>query len=118
MLPPVERLCDPIEGTDRAHIAECLGKYFVSPSLHNLTNELILVGLDASKFQSAPTAGSQERDFVSFASLISDKERFRDADPFLLECKDCHGTFEFTNMRFGKVSLAVAPLINCLSIAL
>ncbi|KAG8901757.1 DNA-directed DNA polymerase alpha catalytic subunit pol1 [Tulasnella sp. 408] len=24
VLPPVERLCDPIEGTDRAHIAECL----------------------------------------------------------------------------------------------
>ncbi|KAG8945626.1 DNA-directed DNA polymerase alpha catalytic subunit pol1 [Tulasnella sp. 424] len=85
VLPPVERLCDPIEGTDRARIAECLG-------------------LDASKFQSAPVAGSQERDFVSFASLISDKDRFRDAEPFLLECKACHGTFEFTNMRFGKAS--------------
>ncbi|KIO20033.1 hypothetical protein M407DRAFT_30336 [Tulasnella calospora MUT 4182] len=66
VLPPVERLCDPIEGTDRAHIAECLG-------------------LDASKFQSAPVAGSQERDFVSFASLVSDKDRFRDAESFLLE---------------------------------
>lgn len=25
ILPPVERLCDPIEGTDKAHLAECLG---------------------------------------------------------------------------------------------
>jgi DNA polymerase alpha subunit A len=25
VLPPVERLCDPIEGTDRARLAECLG---------------------------------------------------------------------------------------------
>lgn len=25
VLPPIERLCDPIEGTDRARLAECLG---------------------------------------------------------------------------------------------
>jgi len=25
ILPPIERLCDPIEGTDRARLAECLG---------------------------------------------------------------------------------------------
>jgi DNA polymerase alpha subunit A len=25
VLPPVERLCDPIEGTDRSRLAECLG---------------------------------------------------------------------------------------------
>jgi len=26
ILPPIERLCDPIEGTDRARLAECLGE--------------------------------------------------------------------------------------------
>lgn len=26
LLPPIERLCDSIEGTDRARLAECLGK--------------------------------------------------------------------------------------------
>ena len=25
VLPPIERLCEPIEGTDRARLAECLG---------------------------------------------------------------------------------------------
>lgn len=25
ILPPIERLCEPIEGTDRARLAECLG---------------------------------------------------------------------------------------------
>ena len=25
ILPPIERLCDPIEGTDRARLADCLG---------------------------------------------------------------------------------------------
>ena len=27
ILPPIERLCDPIEGTDRSRLAECLGEY-------------------------------------------------------------------------------------------
>jgi len=27
VLPPIERLCEPIEGTDRARLAECLGKH-------------------------------------------------------------------------------------------
>jgi DNA polymerase alpha subunit A len=26
ILPPIERLCEPIEGTDRARLAECLGQ--------------------------------------------------------------------------------------------
>jgi DNA polymerase alpha subunit A len=26
VLPPIERLCDPIEGTDRSRLAECLGR--------------------------------------------------------------------------------------------
>ena len=29
ILPPIERLCDPIEGTDRARLAECLGRCFL-----------------------------------------------------------------------------------------
>lgn len=27
VLPPIERLCEPIEGTDRARLAECLGRW-------------------------------------------------------------------------------------------
>ena len=27
ILPPIERLCEPIEGTDRSRLAECLGKF-------------------------------------------------------------------------------------------
>lgn len=31
ILPPIERLCDPIEGTDRARLAECLGISLIFP---------------------------------------------------------------------------------------
>lgn len=32
ILPPIERLCDPIEGTDRSRLAECLGEFYQLPS--------------------------------------------------------------------------------------
>ena len=32
VLPPIERLCEPIEGTDRARLAECLGASLTYPS--------------------------------------------------------------------------------------
>jgi len=37
ILPPVERLCDPIEGTERARLAECLGRhlFFLVYLIHN-----------------------------------------------------------------------------------
>ncbi|KAF7370942.1 DNA polymerase [Mycena sanguinolenta] len=31
VLPPIERLCEPIEGTDRSRLAECLGELSASP---------------------------------------------------------------------------------------
>jgi DNA polymerase alpha subunit A len=39
VLPPVERLCDEIEGTDRSRLAECLGKSFVP--LETLHHDLL-----------------------------------------------------------------------------
>lgn len=72
VLPPIERLCDDIEGTDRARLAECLG-------------------LDPARFQKTDIGGTTEKEFFTFESQISDKERFREADPLQIRCK-C-GTF-------------------------
>ncbi|KAG6815278.1 hypothetical protein H0H93_010352 [Arthromyces matolae] len=36
VLPPIERLCEPIEGTDRARLAECLG---LDPSRYRTSND-------------------------------------------------------------------------------
>ena len=36
--PVVSRLCDPIDGTDAAHIAECLGKINL---LYNILNPVV-----------------------------------------------------------------------------
>lgn len=43
ILPPVDRLCDPIEGTDKARLAECLGQYlFLSLTHHR--HSLVRIG--------------------------------------------------------------------------
>ncbi|KAL7410542.1 hypothetical protein BDY24DRAFT_399400 [Mrakia frigida] len=99
ILPPIERLCDPIEGTDKARLAECLG-------------------LDAQRY--APkTGGDVEREFNTLGSQMSDKERFQDCDPFEVRCSSC----DFVVERFGGLLDDPSTLIqphgltcsNCLS---
>lgn len=90
VLPPIERLCDPIEGTDRARIAECLGKPFSSPvdaTRSPLTFNMS--GLDSSRFQQQSIAAETEREFSTLDSQISDAERFRDVEPLRLKCRHC-----------------------------
>ncbi|PPQ65503.1 hypothetical protein CVT24_010799 [Panaeolus cyanescens] len=70
ILPPIERLCDPIEGTDRSRLAECLG-------------------LDPERYRSVTIGGGDERIFSSLDSQMSDAERFRDAIPLTIRCRHC-----------------------------
>ncbi|OBZ73519.1 DNA polymerase alpha catalytic subunit [Grifola frondosa] len=84
ILPPIERLCEPIEGTDRARLAECLG-------------------LDPNRYRSA--AESEERYFGTLDSLMSDAERFKDAEPFLVRCRSCRGQVAFAPISDRESSL-------------
>lgn len=64
--PVVSRLCDPIEGTDSAFIAQCLG-------------------LDASQYK---TKTHQAHDAVdsSLTVLMTDEERFKEVEKFYVRC--------------------------------
>jgi len=76
VLPPIERLCDPIEGTDRARLAECLG-------------------LDPNRYK--VSAGSEAGTaLATLDSQVSDAERFRDSEPFLVRCRGCKGQMAFS----------------------
>ncbi|KXN86712.1 DNA polymerase alpha catalytic subunit [Leucoagaricus sp. SymC.cos] len=86
VLPPIERLCDPIEGTDRSRLAECLG-------------------LDPLRFRSTTSGGSDERAFIPLDSLLSDQERFKDATPFLLHCRSCKGQLSFSPINDREHSI-------------
>ncbi|KNE67086.1 DNA polymerase (pol2) [Allomyces macrogynus ATCC 38327] len=75
VLPPVIRLCAVIEGTDPARLAHCLGLDYRQYSLS--TNES---GRDDQ--------GAND-DVRPLESLLSDEERFAQADPLMLRCPRC-----------------------------
>ncbi|KAJ7178608.1 DNA polymerase family B-domain-containing protein [Mycena crocata] len=76
VLPPIERLCEPIEGTDRARLAECLG-------------------LDPARYRASNSASADEPSFSSLDSQMSDSQRFKDASPFVVRCRRCSGQLPF-----------------------
>jgi len=100
--PVVSRLCQPIEGTDAAHIANCLG-------------------LDPSKFHHqvvTATGGNEyDDDLLAPATALDDEERFKRCKPLVL--RTAGGEFEFPGVDAilaGQVapdaSLAPAPKTN------
>ncbi|XP_071838856.1 DNA polymerase alpha catalytic subunit-like [Apostichopus japonicus] len=66
--PVISRLCDPIEGTDTAQIAECLG-------------------LDPTGYRHALNRQEDENDaLLGGAAILDDEERFKDAERFKFIC--------------------------------
>jgi DNA polymerase alpha subunit A len=79
ILPPVERLCAPISGTDVTHLADCLG-------------------LDTSKYRVSTVSGNgfqHEAEIQPLESQIPDSVRFKDAVPLSLRCRSCKNSFLF-----------------------
>ncbi|CAO1638402.1 unnamed protein product [Sympodiomycopsis kandeliae] len=101
ILPPIERLCESIQGTDRARLAECLG-------------------LDASRF-GASTSGQSlsatDRDFVSLDSQTPDEVRFANCTKWQVKCRECGelSTFEgVSSASSSKEGGMIQPLgIRC-----
>ncbi|KAK4703657.1 DNA polymerase alpha subunit A, partial [Phenoliferia sp. Uapishka_3] len=77
IMPPIERLCDPIEGTEKARLAECLG-------------------LDISRYKSNNEI--PERDFKTLQSQVSDEERFRNTKAFSIRCRSCGVVCDFDGL--------------------
>lgn len=94
MLPPVERLCDPIEGTERSRLAEVLG-------------------LDASRFRAQQAILENEREFHSFESQISDAERFRLCEPLHLRCRLCRNEQAYRGLLDNSSSMLTPNGIQC-----
>ena len=105
MLPPIERLCEHIEGTEKARLAECLGK--LSSSLPLLYHHSLITfdrpGLDAVNYKSS--FDTPEREFKTLQSQISDAQRFADAIPFNVRCRACGSSTAFEPLGAKSVSL-------------
>ncbi|KAB8339293.1 hypothetical protein FH972_022226 [Carpinus fangiana] len=79
ILPPVERLCQPISFTNITRIAECLG-------------------LDTSKYRISTASGqngNQEELVQPLDSQVPDNIRFAACAPLRLRCLACHKSFPY-----------------------
>lgn len=78
ILPPISRLCDPIEGTSPKSLAEKLG-------------------LDSAKYNSVSPATIDENDLVDYVpeSCQPDEKRFKDVERLVLTCAGCNEEAEF-----------------------
>ncbi|KAI8922812.1 DNA polymerase family B-domain-containing protein [Entophlyctis helioformis] len=87
--PPVSRLCQPIDGTDAARIADCLG-------------------LDVAKYrqQIASSMASDELlggEVFTLESQLTEQERFKDVVRWKPRCVHCDEAHEFTGLvRFEQ----------------
>jgi DNA polymerase alpha subunit A len=83
ILPPVARLCEPIEGTPQGLLAERLG---LDPARYNRQNSSSGIGAEID-----------DDELVSYtpASCMTDKDRFRDVTKLNLTCVACGETNEF-----------------------
>ena len=87
ILPPVERLCSPISGTNVTLLAECLG-------------------LDTSKYRvsGASKAAEQNNEIATLESQIPDHIRFKDCDPLNLLCLGCKQHYEYRGLNYQAPS--------------
>jgi DNA polymerase alpha subunit A len=81
ILPPVERLCAPITGTNITLLAACLG-------------------LDTSKYRVNTSSGATQQDteIHPLESQIADSVRFQACVPLWLRCRACTTTFPFQGL--------------------
>lgn len=100
VLQPILRLCESIEGTERARLAECLG-------------------LDPTRYVSQ-SQSVHERQFFTLESQISDEERFRDAEKLSIKCPSCAVTFEFEgieqNLKINQSGQAGMACPSCANV--
>jgi len=95
VLPPVARLCDPIEETDAARIADCLG---LDPKrFHN--------------FSKSNENGMQDEDELLLSSQADDESRFKDCERLSLCCPLCQSHFELEGV-FKKIDDAVLNAVK------
>jgi DNA polymerase alpha subunit A len=57
------------------------------------------------RYRQGTSGGSDEKAFIPLDSQLSDKERFKDAKPFLIQCRSCKGELNFSPINDREVSV-------------
>lgn len=95
--PVVSRLCDVIDGTDAARIAECLG-------------------LDAAGYRQSAERREEEDEKALLGARLSEEERYKDCDRLHFPCPQCGRDIIFDNIssQLGvELSMEKCPNKDC-----
>lgn len=94
ILPPIARLCEPIEGTSQARLAE-------------------VMGLDASRFKTYLDTDERDEDFTP-SSVMDDTERFKECEPLRVRCARCNTHTNFPGVyRVAPDGVTVSSGLVC-----
>ncbi|GAA6028504.1 hypothetical protein JCM8097_007252 [Rhodosporidiobolus ruineniae] len=93
VLPPIERLCEHIEGTEKARLAECLG-------------------LDVTRYTSS-SLDVPDREFKTLQSQVSEAQRFAECERFRVGCRTCGTEALFDGITENKAGLLSKNGIFC-----
>lgn len=69
-----------------------------------MASTALTTGLDPSRYATTTGGDVAEKQFFTFESQISDKERFKEADPLNLRCMSCESSFTFEGLVDNSVS--------------
>ncbi|KAI8588729.1 DNA polymerase family B-domain-containing protein [Geranomyces variabilis] len=100
--PPVARLCAPIEGTDIARLADCLG---LDPAKYHATS----AAAAAASGNGADGFGGADA-MYTLDSQLTDAERYKDADPWLVKCFRCGDSAPFEGVVRVKDAMPTTSL--------
>lgn len=64
-------------------------------------------GLDPNRYRATTVTESESQGFNTLDSLMSDSERFKDVDQFLIRCRSCMGEVAFGPVADKEVSPSV-----------
>ena len=96
ILPPIERLADSMEGTDRSRLAACLG-------------------LDVHTYTTSSHASSDSsREWMTLESQVPSSIRYAHCDPLRVRCRQCGVVSEAVPLAHSaRSSEGAAPWLSC-----
>ncbi|OUM67505.1 hypothetical protein PIROE2DRAFT_32893, partial [Piromyces sp. E2] len=94
ILPPIMRLCEPIEEADSYKLSKCLG-------------------LDASKYQASVFMNIGENHNYTFETHVSNEEKFREVEKWTPKCCFCKDRYEFAGSETKTEDLKYIINFEC-----